>query len=118
MDKILPISSVFVPSVSKPMSFHEALSMRRNYNDLAGKLYVTPRGNLITVEAVIICPYDNLKKWIFINLYARLLENEQQKHLSETDDFDVVLLVSEAVDDTRKQYSVERPEILREMFTA
>jgi hypothetical protein len=105
-----------MPSSSKPLSYNEALIKHKNYQELVGTLYVSPRGNLYSVEEVMICPFDNLEKWIFINLYSRLPDEEQRTHLSEIDDFDVVLLVSENIDGHYKEYSIESPEILKRMM--
>src|SRR3954464_11880612 len=104
MTNVISIDSVFCSSASCPLSFTGALLQYEKNQSFLNKFYVNSRGNLYRVEAVLICPYDNIKKWIFVNHYFKSLRRGQKISFDEQNEFDVVLLISENLGD-RLRYS-------------
>jgi hypothetical protein len=116
MARIIPIDSVLASSSPRPISYREARFQYENHRNLLNKFFINSRGNLMTVEAILICPFDNLNKWKFVNLYLRNSDNKQALSFYNLNEYDIVLLISEVTDTGKVQYSIEKPEILRHDF--
>jgi hypothetical protein len=99
MSRLISINAIKNAPAAYAMPLKEAQTECDKYQYLLGRSFVNRRGNLMTIEAVLVCPFDNLNKWIWVNYYLKYSDNQKALHFYSQNEYDVVFLVREELRD-------------------
>lgn len=110
MGKLISINAVKAPA-TQSLALQDAQAECDKYQYLIGKSYVNKQGNLIVIDAVLVCPFDNLNKWIWVNYYLKYSDNGKALDFYSDDKYDVIFLVREEMRD-HVQYTFENADFI------